>query len=68
MTMPYLLFPPYPSYFRAGAIAAYHRAMPRLSPGDAAPDFTLVDQAGGKFGLKASLKSRKAPHLVYFYP
>jgi peroxiredoxin Q/BCP len=42
--------------------------MPPLKPGDKAPDFTLLDQDGEKFSLSASLKARKAPHLVYFYP
>lgn len=27
-----------------------------------------MDQAGKKFGLAASLRKRRAPHLVYFYP
>ena len=39
-----------------------------LKPGDTAPDFTLLDQHGQPFALKKSLKDRKAPHLVYFYP
>jgi peroxiredoxin Q/BCP len=39
-----------------------------LKPGDKAPDFTLLDQAGNKFSLSKSLKSRKVWHLVYFYP
>lgn len=42
--------------------------MSRLSPGDKAPDFKLVDQNGKPLRLAESLKSRKAPHLVYFYP
>ena len=42
--------------------------MARLSPGDAAPDFDLVDQGGKPFRLSKSLKGTKAPHLVYFYP
>jgi len=40
----------------------------RLSAGDKAPDFKLLDQTGRAFRLAESLKSRKAPHLVYFYP
>lgn len=39
-----------------------------LQPGDQAPDFTLLDQEGNKFTLSGSLKRRKVPHLVYFYP
>ena len=39
-----------------------------LKPGDPAPDFTLLDQSGDPFTLSKSLKQRKAPHLVYFYP
>ena len=39
-----------------------------LTPGDKAPDVTLLDQHGQRFSLKQSLKERKAPHLVYFYP
>jgi peroxiredoxin Q/BCP len=39
-----------------------------LQPGDKAPDFTLVDQRGEAFSLEKSLKERKAPHLVFFYP
>jgi peroxiredoxin Q/BCP len=39
-----------------------------LNPGDKAPDFTLLDQGGEPFSLSKSLKQRKAPHLVYFYP
>ncbi len=39
-----------------------------LEPGDKAPDFTLLDQHGDKFSLSKSLKARKVPHLVYFYP
>ncbi len=38
---------------------------PRLSPGDAAPDFTLPDDAGGEVTLSA-LRGRKV--IVYFYP
>ncbi len=37
-----------------------------LSPGDKAPDFTLLDQHGKPFTLSNSLTQRKA--LVYFYP
>ena len=39
-----------------------------LKQGDKAPDFTLLDQHGQPFALSKSLKRRKAPHLVYFYP
>ena len=39
-----------------------------LKPGDKAPDFTLIDQEGDPFTLSESLRQRKAPHLVYFYP
>ena len=39
-----------------------------LKSGDKAPDFALVDQHGEKFHLSESIKRRKAPHLVYFYP
>jgi len=39
-----------------------------LSPGDKAPDFTLVDQDGNEFSLSDSLRERKSWHLVYFYP
>jgi peroxiredoxin Q/BCP len=39
-----------------------------LQPGDKAPDFTLLDQRGEPFSLSKSLKQRKAPHLIYFYP
>jgi peroxiredoxin Q/BCP len=39
-----------------------------LKQGDKAPDVTLLDQHGNKFRLSDSLKRRKAPHLVYFYP
>jgi peroxiredoxin Q/BCP len=39
-----------------------------LKQGDKAPDVTLLDQHGKKFRLSDSLKRRKAPHLVYFYP
>jgi peroxiredoxin Q/BCP len=37
----------------------------RLSPGDAAPDFTLADDAGGEVSL-SGLRGRKV--IVYFYP
>jgi thioredoxin-dependent peroxiredoxin len=36
-----------------------------LTPGETAPDFTLVDQHGAKLSL-SDLRGRKA--LVYFYP
>jgi len=39
--------------------------MPKLKPGDAAPDFSLVDQNGGPVKLK-SLRGEKV--VVYFYP
>jgi peroxiredoxin Q/BCP len=39
-----------------------------LEPGDKAPDFTLLDQNGEPFSLSKSLKARKVPHLIYFYP
>lgn len=39
-----------------------------LSPGDKAPDFTLLDQHGDAFSLSDSLQRRKVWHLVYFYP
>jgi len=38
---------------------------PRLSPGDPAPDFTLLDDAGAEVSL-SSLRGRKV--VVYFYP
>lgn len=37
----------------------------RLQPGDAAPEFTLSDDRGGKVSL-SDLRGRKA--IVYFYP
>ncbi|GAB3689033.1 thioredoxin-dependent thiol peroxidase [Angustibacter aerolatus] len=39
--------------------------MPKLEPGDAAPDFTLVDQDGGSVSLH-DLRGRKV--IVFFYP
>ena len=39
--------------------------MPKLKPGDAAPDFSLVDQDGDPVKLK-SLRGEKV--VVYFYP
>lgn len=39
-----------------------------LTPGDKAPDFTLLDQHGQPFSLKKSLKERKVWHLIFFYP
>ncbi|MGH9031927.1 MAG: thioredoxin-dependent thiol peroxidase [Acidimicrobiia bacterium] len=39
--------------------------MPKLEPGDAAPDFSLVDQNGDTVKLK-SLRGEKV--VVYFYP
>ncbi|HET9420047.1 MAG TPA: thioredoxin-dependent thiol peroxidase [Nocardioides sp.] len=38
---------------------------PRLSPGDAAPDFTLPDDAGGEVTL-GDLRGEQV--IVYFYP
>ncbi|MGN6326499.1 thioredoxin-dependent thiol peroxidase [Pseudolysinimonas sp.] len=40
-------------------------AASRLEPGDIAPDFTLVDQAGDEVAL-ADLRGRKV--ILYFYP
>src|SRR5205807_3063016 len=42
--------------------------MPKLKPGDKAPNFTLLDQHGEPFSLSKSLKARKVWHLIYFYP
>ncbi|HZU73987.1 MAG TPA: thioredoxin-dependent thiol peroxidase [Acidimicrobiales bacterium] len=42
--------------------------MSKLSPGDRAPDFKLLDQEGKPFRLAESLKAGKSAHLVYFYP
>jgi len=39
--------------------------MPKLKPGAAAPDFSLVDQDGNTVKLK-SLRGEKV--VVYFYP
>lgn len=39
-----------------------------LTPGDTAPDFTLLDQNDEPFSLSASLQQSGAPHLVFFYP
>ena len=39
-----------------------------LTPGDQAPDFTLLDQHGETFALSASLDRTPTLHLVYFYP
>ncbi len=39
-----------------------------LSPGDKAPDFTLLDQSGEPFALSTSLKTRKVRHFIFFYP
>ena len=39
--------------------------MPRLSPGDDAPDFTLLDQNASPVSL-SDYRGRKV--LVYFYP
>lgn len=39
-----------------------------LTPGDKAPDFTLLDQHGQPFSLKKSRKERKVLHLISFYP
>jgi peroxiredoxin Q/BCP len=46
------------------SIATYRRGMP-LNPGDKAPTFTLLNQAGEKVKL-GDFKGRKV--LVYFYP
>jgi thioredoxin-dependent peroxiredoxin len=42
--------------------------MSRLSPGEQAPDFSLLDQNGKVFGLAESLKATKSMHVIYFYP
>ncbi|HVA43133.1 MAG TPA: thioredoxin-dependent thiol peroxidase [Acidimicrobiales bacterium] len=42
--------------------------MAQLNPGDKAPDFKLLDQAGKTFRLADSLKCQKSMHLIYFYP
>ena len=42
--------------------------MPKLKPGDKAPNFTLLDQNGEPFSLSKSLKAKKVRHLIYFYP
>ncbi|MDQ3756736.1 MAG: redoxin domain-containing protein [Actinomycetota bacterium] len=39
-----------------------------LTPGDKAPDFTLLAQRGEPFTLSTSPKQRKTRHLLYFYP
>jgi thioredoxin-dependent peroxiredoxin len=39
--------------------------VPELQPGDDAPDFTLLDQAGEAVSL-SDFKGRKV--LLYFYP
>lgn len=41
------------------------RGMPHLSPGDVAPEFSLLDQSGSPVAL-ADFKGRKV--LLYFYP
>jgi peroxiredoxin len=46
-----------------GSVAKYGATM--LKPGDKAPTFTLLNQAGEKVKL-GDLKGRKV--LVYFYP
>jgi peroxiredoxin Q/BCP len=38
-----------------------------LKTGDAAPDFTLLDQDGNEFSLSKS-REGKGMHLIYFYP
>jgi len=38
-----------------------------LKTGDAAPDFTLLDQDGNEFSLAKS-REGKGMHLIYFYP
>jgi thioredoxin-dependent peroxiredoxin len=40
----------------------------RLSVGDKAPTFKLLDQHGNEFTLSGSIKAGKGRHLVYFYP
>jgi peroxiredoxin len=40
--------------------------MPKLKPGDKAPNFTLLDQNGEPFTLSNSLNARKVRHLIYF--
>lgn len=47
--------------------AAYGGPMP-LTPGDKAPDFTLLDQNGEPFSLKKSRKEGNARHFIFFYP
>lgn len=39
-----------------------------LTARDEAPDFTLLDQSGQAFTLSKSLRRRKVPHLIFFYP
>jgi peroxiredoxin len=39
-----------------------------LTPGDKAPEFTLLDQEGHSVTLSKSLKERKVRHFIYFYP
>ncbi|SED76820.1 peroxiredoxin [Ruania alba] len=42
--------------------------MPRLEPGQAAPDFTLPTADGGSFSLAQARESAKNGVIVYFYP
>lgn len=42
--------------------------LPRLSQGDTAPDFTLVDADGSVFSLADAIARAKAGVVVYFYP
>ena len=55
-----------------GAVGAerrgYRPEMAKLTSGDKAPDFELLEQDGRLFRLSDSLRDRKSPHLVYFYP
>ena len=48
--------------------ANYGPGMAKLTPGEKAPDFELLEQDGRLFRLSDSLRARKSPHLVYFYP
>ncbi|UFU05384.1 thioredoxin-dependent thiol peroxidase [Ruania halotolerans] len=42
--------------------------MPRLEPGQAAPDFTLPTADGGSFSLAEARESAENGVIVYFYP
>jgi peroxiredoxin Q/BCP len=39
-----------------------------LTPGDKAPDFTLLDQDGNPVTLSKHVKERKVRTLIFFYP